>query len=146
MTSLGATVATLAATGVIVDSGDAKDLGELYLKAGRAAIAKTAALIGNRQAAEDIVQDVFSRLWSARLRFPSQRAGFFWIYKSCHRAGIDYLRSGRVRFEAQGLSECEDMRHRYAVLVEFLGDILSNAYPLDWIKTRAQTLKDREKS
>ncbi|WP_161884427.1 hypothetical protein, partial [Deinococcus alpinitundrae] len=45
----------------------------------------------------------------------------------------------------QKLSECEDMKHRYQVMVEFLGDILSNAYPLDWIKTRAQTLKDREK-
>ena len=37
------------------------------------------------------------------------------------------------------------MQHRYQVLIEFLGDILSNAYPLEWIKTRAQTLKDREK-
>src|SRR6185437_2721779 len=94
----------MADVGGDVDSGDAAALSALYAKTGRAALAKTTALIGNRQAAEDIVQEVFSRLWTARLRFPSERAGFLWIYKSCHRAGIDYLRSGRVRLEGQGLA------------------------------------------
>ncbi|AWN22483.1 hypothetical protein DKM44_03885 [Deinococcus irradiatisoli] len=45
----------------------------------------------------------------------------------------------------QRLEACDDTEHRLEVLKEFLSDILSDQYALDWIKTRAQTLKDRYK-
>ena len=97
------------AVGTLCDVSDADTLARLYRRTERAAHAKTAALTGNFQAAEEIVQDVFSRLWRSKIRFPSEKAGFLWIYRSCHRAGIDYLRSGRFRFEAQGLEGCTDI-------------------------------------
>ncbi|AWN22225.1 hypothetical protein DKM44_02385 [Deinococcus irradiatisoli] len=73
--------------------------------------------------------DSFTRTEAERARLDSENKSL--------KAQIDALK--------EKLNACEDMKHRYTVLIEFLGDILSNAYTLDWIKIRAQSLKDREK-
>ena len=74
----------------------------LYRKVGRAAISKTMRIVGRKDIAEEILQEVFLRLWQKSLKFDSEKAAYFWIYKSCHNAAIDYLRSAVARREQGG--------------------------------------------
>jgi RNA polymerase sigma-70 factor (ECF subfamily) len=82
-----------------MDSRDPNAIARLYERTGRAALSKTARLVGRVAVAEEIVQDVFLKLWSAELTFPDERAAYAWIYRSCHNAGIDHLRAAATRRE-----------------------------------------------
>lgn len=64
----------------------------LYEKLGRPALGKTITLVG-RAAAEEILQDVFVKLWKAGLIFPNLKSAYAWVYKCCTNAAIDFLRS-----------------------------------------------------
>lgn len=67
----------------------------LYREAGPFALSKTTYLVGRRDIAEEIVQEVFLKLWQKQLRFSDARHAYAWIYAACHNAGIDHLRSRR---------------------------------------------------
>ena len=47
------------------------------------------------------MQDCFAKLWTHQPQFPSERAAYSWLYRTANNAGIDYLRSGRYRYEQQ---------------------------------------------
>lgn len=70
-------------------------LADLYREAGPYALSKTSYLVGCRNVAEEIVQDVFLKLWQKQPVFPSAQHAYAWVYKACHNAGVDYLRSRR---------------------------------------------------
>jgi RNA polymerase sigma-70 factor (ECF subfamily) len=99
MTDLGAPM---------LSSTDATFIHDLYQKTGRAAVAKTAAIVGSRAVAEEIVHDVYARLLERHVAFPTATAAYVWIYRSCHNAAIDHLRTGAARFEPQGLESAGD--------------------------------------
>lgn len=80
-----------------LDCANERAIAALYQKTGRAALAKLTRLVGRQNVAEEILQDVFLRLWERRPRFDDERQAYLWIYKACHNAGIDYLRSPRGR-------------------------------------------------
>jgi len=80
-----------------LDCANERAIETLYQKTGRAALAKLTRLVGRRDVAEEILQDVFLKLWERRPRFDDERQAYLWIYKACHNAGIDYLRSPRGR-------------------------------------------------
>lgn len=61
-------------------------------KLGRPALAKTMRHRGC-PAAEEILQEVFSKLWENKMKFPDLRQAFSWVYKCCTNAAIDYLRN-----------------------------------------------------
>ena len=82
-----------------MESRDRSALARLYERTGRAALSKTARLVGRVAVAEEIVQEVFLKLWGANLTFPDDRAAYAWVYRSCHNAGIDYLRAAATRRE-----------------------------------------------
>lgn len=82
-----------------MDCSDAETVQRLYKTAGRAAVSKTEYLVGRLDVAQEIVQEVFLRLWQQKLRFANEKQAYFWVYKSCHNAGIDHLRSASHRFE-----------------------------------------------
>jgi RNA polymerase sigma-70 factor (ECF subfamily) len=82
-----------------VDCSEAEALQALYRSTGRAALSKTEYLVGRRDVAEEIVQDTFLKLWDQQPRFPNGKAAYMWIYRTCHNAGIDYLRSASHRRE-----------------------------------------------
>lgn len=82
-----------------VDTTLAADVHALYKKLGKAALYKVTRLVGRPDVAEEILQEVFLRLWQKPRRFNDERQAFFWVYKSCHNAGVDYLRSPRCRRE-----------------------------------------------
>ncbi len=75
-----------------IDCGDERIVRMLYAKLGRPALGKTMAIVG-RAAAEEIVQDVFVKLWQARIKFPNLRSAYAWVYKCCTNAAVDFLRS-----------------------------------------------------
>jgi RNA polymerase sigma-70 factor (ECF subfamily) len=64
----------------------------LYEKLGRPALGKTISLVG-KAAAEEIVQDVFVKLWKAGMKFPNLKSAYAWVYKCCTNSAIDFLRS-----------------------------------------------------
>lgn len=88
-----------------MQSHDHSDLQRLYAKTGRAAILKTARLVGRFDVAEEIVQAAFLKLWGSGLTFEHERAAYAWIYRACHNAGIDHLRAHATRFESGVTSE-----------------------------------------
>jgi RNA polymerase sigma-70 factor, ECF subfamily len=88
-----------------LDCRDKNTIQTLYAQTGRAALLKTARLVGRLDVAEEIVQTAFLKLWDAGLSFPDQRAAYAWIYRTCHNAGIDHIRAHATRFESGVASE-----------------------------------------
>lgn len=86
---------------------DRGTVAEVYEELRPFALSKTEYLVGNLEVAQDIVHDVFVRLWQMRLTFPSKRAVYSWVYASCHHAGIDYLRS-KARTARLASADCLD--------------------------------------
>lgn len=82
-----------------IDTADEGTVRMLYAKLGRPALGKTISLVG-KAAAEEIVQDVFIKLWKAKLKFPNLRSAYAWVYKCCTNAAIDFLRSRGNQTEA----------------------------------------------
>ena len=74
---------------------------DLYRLFGRPALGKVIRMLGRREIAQEIVQDVFIRLWRSGPRFNSEKAAYAWIFKACHNASIDVLRSAVYRHEAR---------------------------------------------
>lgn len=79
------------------NSANVDQVVEIYNKTGRAALSKIRYLVNDTEVAEEILQEVFLKLWSSKLSFPSQEQAFSWIYKASHNAAIDHLRSQKRR-------------------------------------------------
>src|SRR4029077_9159028 len=78
---------------------DKATIERLYAKMVRAAIAKAASIVRRQDLAAEIAHDTFIKLWQSGGRFPNEKAVYAWIYKTCHRAAIDHLRSAAHRRE-----------------------------------------------
>lgn len=64
----------------------------LYAKLGGPALAKTVNLV-SRSAAEEIVQEVFAKLWQTKMVFPDLKRAYAWVYKCCTNSAIDFIRN-----------------------------------------------------
>ena len=82
-----------------MDVGSKSDVERLYNKVGRAAISKTMKLVGRLDIAEEIVQNSFLKLWQSKPHFDNEKAAYGWVYRTCHNAGIDFLRSATHKRE-----------------------------------------------
>ena len=51
----------------------------LYEQLGPAALSKTIKLLGRRDVAEEVLQEVFLKLWKSALTCPNLRAAYVWI-------------------------------------------------------------------
>ncbi|MCA9537630.1 MAG: sigma-70 family RNA polymerase sigma factor [Myxococcales bacterium] len=56
-------------------------------------------MVGGRAEAEDITQDVFIRVFHALPNFETRARFSTWLYRIAVNASLDYLKSGRRRFE-----------------------------------------------
>ena len=65
----------------------------LYQRLGRPALSKTLYLVGQRNVAEEIVQETFVKLWQKKPVFESLRQAYAWVYRCCTNSAIDHLRS-----------------------------------------------------
>ena len=74
----------------------------LYDRHSRAAYSLAYRMMGERQAAEDVVQDAFLRVWQAAASFrPERRSVRTWLLSIIHHRGIDQLRSTASRRRTQ---------------------------------------------
>ncbi len=83
---------------VLVGGGDAGAFAGLYDRHGRAAYSLGYRMLGERQAAEDLVQEAFLDVWRAADSFRAEKGSVrTWILSIVHNRGIDQLRSSASR-------------------------------------------------
>lgn len=98
--SPGQNLAAAEAPAAPIDCADQSAVARLYQRFAGAALSKLHHIVGQLSVAEEILQEIFIRMWQKAPVFPNEQAAYVWIYRACHNAGIDCLRSGRRRFES----------------------------------------------
>jgi len=85
-----------------VGQGDSEAFAILYDRYGRAAFSLAYRIIGERQAAEDLVQDAFLKLWCSATSYRPERSSVrTWLLSIVRNRGIDQLRSHASRRRLQ---------------------------------------------
>lgn len=86
----------------LTDAGDAGAFAGLYDRHGRAAYSLAYRMMGERQAAEDLVQEAFLQAWRAAGSYRAERGSVrTWVLSIVHHRGIDQLRSSASRRRIQ---------------------------------------------
>jgi RNA polymerase sigma-70 factor, ECF subfamily len=86
----------------LVEGGDAEAFAVLYDRHSRPAFSLAYRMMGEKQAAEDLVQEAFLKVWRAATSFRAGRGSVrTWILSIVHNRGIDQLRSLASRRRAQ---------------------------------------------
>ena len=86
----------------LIQARDSEAFAVLYDRHSRAAYALAYRMMGERQAAEDIVQDAFLKIWRATRSYRSERGSVrTWLLSVVHNRGIDQLRSSASRRRTQ---------------------------------------------
>ena len=86
----------------LVQASDAQAFATLYDRHSRQAYSLAYRIMGERQAAEDIVQDAFLKVWRAATSYRAARASVrTWLLSIVHNRGIDQLRSTASRRRMQ---------------------------------------------
>lgn len=82
--------------------GEAQAFAVLYDRHGRAAYSLAYRMMGEKQAAEDLVQDGFLKVWRGAESYRAERGSVrTWILSIVHNCGIDQLRSTASRRRTQ---------------------------------------------
>ena len=82
----------------LTDGGDAQAFAALYDRHGRVAYSLAYRMMGERQAAEDLVQEAFLKMWRAAGSYRVERASVrTWVLSIVRNRGIDQLRSSASR-------------------------------------------------
>ena len=85
-----------------VGQGDAEAFTTLYDRHGRAAFSLAYRVMGERQAAEDLVQDAFLKVWRSATSYRPERGSVrTWLLSIVRNRGIDQLRSHASRRRMQ---------------------------------------------
>ena len=78
----------------LVEANDSQAFATLYDRHSRAAYSLAYRMMGERQAAEDLVQDAFLKLWQAAGSYRAERGSVrTWLLTIVHNRGIDQLRT-----------------------------------------------------
>jgi RNA polymerase sigma-70 factor, ECF subfamily len=78
----------------LVEAADAEAFAALYDRHGRAAYSLAYRIMGDKQEAEDVVQDAFIRVWRSAGGYRVGRGSVrTWILSIVHNRGIDQIRS-----------------------------------------------------
>ncbi len=86
----------------LVEDGDSEAFAGVYDRHSRAAYSLAYRMTGERQAAEDLLQEVFFRVWRAARSYRAERGSVrTWILSIVHNRGIDHLRSSASRRRTQ---------------------------------------------
>jgi RNA polymerase sigma-70 factor (ECF subfamily) len=82
----------------LVADGDERALSELYDRYSRPVYATGLRLLGDKQLAEELVQDAFTSVWRNAASFDQTRASFAtWLYRIARNRATDLDRRRRVR-------------------------------------------------
>ena len=86
----------------LVETQNSEAFAALYDRHGRAAYSLAYRMVGEKQAAEDLVQDAFLQVWRAAGSYRAERGSVrTWILSILHNRGIDRLRSAATRRRTQ---------------------------------------------
>lgn len=86
----------------LMEAGDAEAFAALYDRHSRASYSLSYRMMGERQAAEDLTQDAFLKVWRSASGYRSERGSVrTWILSIVHNRGIDQLRSLASRRRTQ---------------------------------------------
>ena len=86
--------------------GNTEALAELYQRHGRYVMGLAARIVGDPEAAEEVVQDVFTRLWRSAASYDASQAGVAtWIMRIARNRAIDELRRRGARPALRALDD-----------------------------------------
>ncbi|CAA9454558.1 MAG: RNA polymerase ECF-type sigma factor [uncultured Rubrobacteraceae bacterium] len=86
----------------LVGDEDAEAFAGLYDRHSRVAYSLAYRMMGERQAAEDLVQEAFLKVWRAASSYRMERGSVrTWVLSIVHNRGIDQLRSSASRRRSQ---------------------------------------------
>ena len=86
----------------LVGQGDAEAFATLYDRHSRPAYSLAYRMMGEKQAAEDLLQDAFLKLWRSASSYRADRGSVrTWLLSIVHNRGIDQLRSLASRRKTQ---------------------------------------------
>jgi len=95
----------------LVEASDANAFAALYDRHRRAAFALAYRMMGDHQAAEDLAQDAFLKVWRGAGSYRADRGSVrTWILSIVHNRGIDQLRSHASRRRTQDRIEASAPR------------------------------------
>lgn len=95
----------------LVQEGDAEAFAALYDRHSRAAYSLAYRMMGEKQAAEDLAQDAFLKVWRSAAGYRAERGSVrTWVLSIVHNRGIDQLRSLASRRRTQEKVEAEAPR------------------------------------
>src|SRR5919106_3144113 len=95
----------------LVEASDAEAFAALYDRHSRAAFSLAYRMMGDRQAAEDLAQDAFLKVWRGAVSYRAERGSVrTWILSIVHNRGIDQLRSHASRRRTQDRIEASAPR------------------------------------
>jgi RNA polymerase sigma-70 factor, ECF subfamily len=95
----------------LVEVADADAFAALYDRHSRAAFSLAYRMMGDRQAAEDLAQDAFLKVWRNASSYRAERGSVrTWILSIVHNRGIDQLRSHASRRRTQDRIEASAPR------------------------------------
>ena len=94
-----------------IGQGDRQAFATLYDRHIRAAYALAYRLMGEKQAAEDLLQEAFLKLWRGAASYRAERGSVrAWLLSIVHNGGIDQLRSLASRRRTQEKIEASAQR------------------------------------
>lgn len=86
----------------LTETGDAEAFAALYDRHSRSAYSLAYRMMGEKQAAEDLVQDIFMKVWRAAGSYRAERGSVrTWILSIVHNRGIDQIRATASRRRTQ---------------------------------------------
>ena len=86
----------------LMEGGDAEAFAALYDRHSRAGYSLAYRMMGEKQAAEDLTQDAFLKVWRSAGGYRSERGSVrTWILSIVHNRGIDQIRSLASRRRTQ---------------------------------------------
>jgi len=95
----------------LVQAADPDAFATLYDRHSRAAFSLAYRMMGERQAAEDLIQEAFIKVWRGAASYRSDRGSVrTWILSIVHNRGIDQLRSQASRRRTQERVEASAAR------------------------------------
>jgi RNA polymerase sigma-70 factor, ECF subfamily len=95
----------------MVEAADAEAFTTLYDRHSRAAFSLAYRMMGERQAAEDLAQDAFLKVWRSASSYRAERGSVrTWILSIVHNRGIDQIRSHASRRRTQDKIEASAPR------------------------------------
>ena len=100
----------------LVGEGNPRAFELIYDRHGGAAFSLAYRMVGNRVAAEDIVQEAFLSIWRSRLRYDQARGSVrTWVLGIVHNRTIDALRRGASQERRRETLDGVEERHEAPV-------------------------------